>query len=287
MKLKLIKYKLFLLCLSLFHLGVKAQHASDLESYELVWSDEFDVPGNPNPEKWQYETGFIRNEELQYYTKLPENVRVENGVLILEARDKKMKNPEFVSKRDTRWKRNRKYAGYTSGSIETQGLASWQYGKFEIKAKLPSGRGLWPALWMLGDTIEAVGWPRCGEIDIMENVGFEPEKIHGTIHTERYNHTKKTSKGNHIYIRNSATRFHIYSVIWTSKSISFYVDEIKYHEFSNPGQTEAEWPFDQKFHLKLNVAVGGSWGGIRGIDDSVFPQRMEVDYVRVYQKNED
>lgn len=286
-----MKYKSLLFAFSVFvFLGLEKPGLPDsvgtinTEPYQLVWSDEFDTPGAPDSKKWQYETGFIRNQELQYYTQSPKNVRVEKGILILETRKEKHKNPHFTSKRDTRWKRNRKYANYTAGSIETKGHASWKYGKFEVKAKLPAGRGLWPAIWMLGENIEQVGWPRCGEIDIMENVGFDPKKIHGTIHTDKYNHIKKTGKGDHTYLKNPATNFHTYSVIWTPKIIEFYVDETKYHEFINLGQTEAEWPFDQNFFLKLNVAVGGAWGGQQGVDDTVFPQQMEIDYVRVYQK---
>lgn len=253
------------------------------KEYTLIWEDNFDNNGSPDTSRWGYEKGFIRNEEEQYYTDRSENVRIENGILILEAHKEEIENDRFVSENNSSWIKNRKKAAYSSASITTEGIASWEYGKIEVKAKLPKGRGMWPAIWMLGDNIKQVGWPECGEIDIMENVGFEPDKIFGTVHTKAYNHMLNTQVGKSITVKDVYDEFHVYSVIWTPNKIEILVDDKIYMTFANENKTTAEWPFNQSFHLKLNVAVGGAWGGQKGIDDSIFPQRMEVDYVKIYQ----
>ncbi len=248
--------------------------------WELVWADEFDKGTRPNPETWSYEQGFVRNREAQYYTvNRKENVRVENGMLVIAARKEALPNPNYDPKKSG-WK-NRKAAKYTSGSIKTRGKAEWLYGRIEVRAKLPTGRGMWPAIWMLG---RKGGWPACGEIDIMENVGYDPDVIHGNIHTAKYNHVKGTNKGNKIKIPKPYAAFHIYAVEWHPDRIDFFVDKKKYFTFKNEGTGEAAWPYDEKMYLILNIAVGGGWGGQKGIDDNVFPQRMYVDYVRVYQR---
>jgi beta-glucanase (GH16 family) len=251
--------------------------------WRLVWSDEFNAAGAPDPAKWSYEEGFVRNREAQYYTRArSENARVENGVLIIEARKERFPNAAHRAG-STDQRRGPEYAGYTSASLITQGKAVWRYGRFEVRARLPTGRGAWPAIWMLGANIREVGWPRCGEIDIMENVGFDPDTIHANIHTESYNHVRKTNKGSRTMIPRPHDSFHVYAVEWFEDHMDFFVDERKYFTFVN-GKTGADaWPFDQAFYLILNVAIGGSWGGAKGIEDSIFPQRMEVDYVRVYQ----
>lgn len=238
---------------------------------KLVWSDEFNKDGLPDPTKWGYDVGGNGwgNSELEYYTKArKENARVENGHLIIEAR----KEP---------------YEGnaYTSARLLTQNTATWTYGKFEIRAKLPAGRGTWPAIWMLGKNISSAGWPQCGEIDIMEHVGFDPGVIHGTVHTEAYNHTKGTQKGQQTAIPTATSDFHIYTVDWTADQIDFLVDGTVYYTVTKAalGKNTAQWPFAQPFFLLLNVAVGGGWGGQKGVDDTIWPRRMEVDYVRVYQ----
>lgn len=253
------------------------------KEYTLIWEDNFDNNGSPDTSRWGYEKGFIRNEEEQYYTDRSENVRIENGILILEAHKEEIENDRFVSENNSSWIKNRKKAAYSSASLTTEGIASWEYGKIEVKAKLPKGRGMWPAIWMLGDNIKQVGWPECGEIDIMENVGFEPDKIFGTVHTKAYNHMLNTQVGKSITVNDVYGVFHVYSVIWTPNKIKILVDDQIYMTFVNENKTTAEWPFNQSFHLKLNVAVGGAWGGQKGIDDSIFPQRMEVDYVKIYQ----
>ena len=236
------------------------------KEYQLVWEDEFKNDGKPDIINWDYETGYIRNNEKQYYTENLKNTRVENGYLILEAHKEEIEG-----------------YNYSSGSVTTSNLAAWQYGKIEVMAKLPQGVGMWPAIWMLGENWKQVSWPKCGEIDIMEHVGFTKDTIYGTVHTEAYNHTIGTSVGKEVFINNPYDEFHIYAVEWNSEKIDFLLDNIVYHSFKNKNKTDAEWPFDQKFHLKLNVSVGGSWGGAQGIDDGVYPQQMVVDYVRVYQ----
>jgi beta-glucuronidase len=251
--------------------------------YELVWSDEFDKPGKPDPAKWGFETGFIRNHESQYYTDRKENARVEKGNLVIEARKEKIKNKEFTSILDKSWRLNKEFTEYTSASLTTRGKAEWMYGRIEVRAKLPKGKGAWSAIWMLGANFKEVGWPSSGEIDIMENVQFEPGTIYGTIHTAAYNHTKGTQKGGKTAIENPFDDFHVYAIEWTPERIDFLADGKVFYTFANEHKTTDEWAFDQKFHLKLNNAIGGDWGGKQGIDDASFPQKMLVDYVRVYQ----
>lgn len=255
--------------------------------WKLVWSDEFNYSGLPDAKKWNYETGFVRNRELQYYTKgRKENARVENGILIIESRKEKFKNPNYKpdSQRRRSWNRSREYADYTSASLITYGKASWCYGRIEVRAKLPTGRGTWPAIWTLGTNIKKVGWPTCGEIDIMENVGFNPDRIHANSHTKKYNHARNTGKGSSIKVSNPFKEFHIYAIEWYEDRIDFYVDDNKYFTYENEGTGEAAWPYDKEQYLILNTAIGGTWGGQKGIDDSIFPQKFYIDYVRVYQK---
>ncbi len=253
------------------------------KTYQLVWQDEFDATGKPDATKWDYEYGLIRNQESQYYTDSLKNARIEGGHLILEAHKEQITNTAFTSAEAKSEKEYQEFAKYTSASITTKDIAEWTYGKIEVSAKLPKGKGMWPAIWMLGENWKEVGWPKCGEIDIMEHVGYEKDTIYGTVHTEAYNHTKGTEKGGSTFITDPYSEFHTYSVEWTPKKIDFLLDGEVYQQFENENKTENEWPFDQPFHLKLNIAVGGTWGGQQGIDDSIFPQRMLVDYVRVYQ----
>jgi beta-glucanase (GH16 family) len=238
---------------------------------KLVWADEFDKSGLPDSTKWAYETGGNGwgNNELQFYTaRRSENARVENGKLIIEAR-----------------KEAHQGKNYTSARLLTQGKTTWTYGRIEAMAKLPKGLGTWPAVWMLGKNITTAGWPKAGEIDIMEHVGFDEGVVHGTVHTEAYNHSKKTEKGKAVPIKDVTMAFHLYAIEWTADQIDFFVDDQKYYSVQKSvlGNTEAQWPFDQPFYLILNVAVGGNWGGQKGVDETIWPQRMEVDYVRVYQ----
>ena len=237
---------------------------------KLVWSDEFDKPGLPDPAKWSYEKGLIRNDEKQFYTESrSENARVENGKLIIEARKEAKDGGEF-----------------TSASLISKGHGEWKYARIEVKAKIPAARGTWPAIWMLPVDHGKVPWPKCGEIDIMEHVGYDPNTIHGTLHTETFNHMKNTQRGAQLLVPTAATEFHTYSVDWSEQKIIVSIDGKAYGTFDKkPEDTVNEWPFDKPFYLILNLAIGGSWGGQKGIDDAAFPQKMEIDFVRVYQKS--
>jgi len=238
------------------------------QNYELVWSDEFDYNGLPDSTKWSYDIGGNGwgNQELQYYTNArSENARVENGYLIIEARNETYQN-----------------SNYTSARLVTKNKGDWLYGKVEVRAKIPGGKGAWPAIWMLPTNWVYGGWPKSGEMDIMEYVGYDKGVIHATVHTEAYNHSLGTQKGNSITINDVETVFHNYSMEWTEDKIMFFVDDTKYFTFYKKNGYQY-WPFDKTFHLLLNIAVGGSWGGAQGIDNSIFPIKMYVDYVRVYQ----
>ncbi len=270
-----------ILLAGLFFFVVGSAFAS---GWKLVWADEFNQPGLPSPAKWGYETGFVRNREAQYYTDgRLQNARVTNGCLVIEARKEPFKNPGFdAAASPDDWIRSRESAAYTSASLTSK--ASWTYGRIEVRAKLPSGRGVWPAIWMLGTNVDAVGWPKCGEIDIMEMVGFKPDMIYGHIHTQESINTKKVRDGTGIRVPGASEGFHIYAIEWEANKMDFFVDHKKYYTYDKPNNTEASWPFDQPQYLILNLAIGGAWGGAKGIDDAIFPQRFYIDYVRVYQQ---
>lgn len=243
-------------------------------AYTLVWSDEFDYLGSPDSTKWTYDLGDgcpnvcgWGNNELQYYTKRVENARVENGHLIVEARKEPLGSRQ-----------------YTSTRLLSKGKGDWLYGRFEIRAELPSGLGTWPAIWMLPTDWLYGGWPASGEIDIMEHVGFAPDSIHASVHTTAYNHVKGTQRTNRMYVPDSERAFHVYSIEWTPTHIDFFVDSTKYHTFANERAGSDKWPFDQRFHLILNVAVGGNWGGMKGVAPDIWPQSLTIDYVRVFQR---
>ena len=236
--------------------------------WELVWSDEFDYTGLPDPAKWSYESGMVRNNEAQYYVpRSLDTARVEDGRLVIEAHKQRFGSAE-----------------YTSASIHTRFTQSWTYGRFEIRAKVPAGRGTWPAAWLLGSNIGLVGWPMSGEIDIMEYVGFDPMRVHGYVHTFAFNHVRGTQRGSSLLLPAPAETFHVYAIEWYPDRIDFFVDDHNYFTFRNDGTGVEAWPFDEPHYLILNLAIGGSWGGQRGIDDSIFPARYEVEYVRVYRR---
>ena len=248
-----IKYSLLIVG---FLLGCSKESKESKEvNRELVWSDEFDNAGAPNSTKWDYDIGGggWGNNEAQFYTQDSKNIRIENGQLIIEAR----KEP-FNGK------------AYTSTRMVSKFKGDWLYGRIEVKAKLPRGKGTWPAIWMLPTHWKYGGWPASGEIDIMEHVGYDPGVIHGTIHTESYNHTIQTQKEGKITIADAQDQFHVYIINWTKDKIDFFVDEKMYHSVSRGGNdTFKEWPFDQRFHFILNIAVGGNWGDVQGIHDSI------------------
>jgi beta-glucanase (GH16 family) len=256
------------LLLSALLIFCKTLQAQTTTTYQLVWSDEFNNTGLPDNSKWAYDVGGDGwgNNELQYYTaNRPENARVENGLLIIEARKEN-------------WMGNT----YTSARLVTSGKMAWQYGKIEVRAKIPKGRGTWPAIWMLADKMKV--WPDDGEIDIMEHVGFNPGFIHGSIHCKDYNHIIGTQKTDTIQVPDCSDAFHVYALEWDANSISVSVDGKVYFTFTNEHKGYTAWPFDNKMYLLLNVAMGGNWGGAKGVDESITAARMEVDYVRVYQK---
>jgi len=235
----------------------------------LIWSDEFNYTGTPDTTKWNYDIGGHGwgNNELQYYTKDMQNVHVENGNLVIEARKDSFENK-----------------AYTSSRIISKHKGDWLYGRIEVRAKLPKGKGTWPAIWMLSTDWKYGDWPASGEIDIMEHVGYDPEVVHGTIHTEAYNHVKQTQKEGKVTVPGAQDDFHIYAVDWREDKMEFFVDNKLYHTVErDPKDDFKGWPFDQKFHLLMNIAVGGNWGGKEGVDESIWPQQMIVDYVRVYE----
>ncbi len=240
------------------------------DKWKLTWSDEFDKKGLPDSNKWNYDTGGHGwgNNELQFYTlKDPLNAFVENGVLKITARKQLKENKQF-----------------TSARLITKNKASFKYGKFEISAKLPAGKGTWPAIWMLGENYEKEYWPDCGEIDIMEHVGYIKDSIFGTIHSAAYNGMLGTQKTKSIFISNPYSAFHTYALEWSPDKMDFFVDGILYNQILNEHLTTKEWPFDHSFFLILNLAVGGNWGGKMGVDETIFPAVLEIDYVRAFQK---
>ena len=240
-------------------------HAAD---WQLVWSDEFDYTGLPDKAKWDYEEGFLRNKESQYYTRARlENARVENGTLIIECRKEHFQPANHAP------------VEYTAASLVTRHKASWQYGRIEMRAKLPQGKGVWPAFWTMGDK---GGWPAGGEIDIMEFVGKEPGFVHGTVHYAGPD-GKHRSNGDKLSTARPFDDFHIYAVEWFPDHIDFFFDQKKYFTFNvDLAGAGPENAFRKPHYLLLNFALGGSWGG--EIDDSILPSRYVVDYVRVYQQ---
>lgn len=247
--------------------------------WTLVWSDEFNGPDGSSVDrtKWVVETGGDAwgNQELEYYTDRSENASVHNGNLVLRAMPEKYTGPDGV-------KRN-----YTSARLKTFGKFSQTYGRFEARIKIPHGQGMWPAFWMLGDDIDKVGWPACGEIDIMENIGKEPAIIHGSIHGPGYVGDKGIEAPYTLSAKQRfADDFHIFAIEWDPESISFYVDKDLYVRRTHADlQAGWKWVFDKPFFLILNLAVGGDWPG-NPDSTTVFPQTMLVDYVRVYQRSE-
>jgi beta-glucanase (GH16 family) len=230
------------------------------QSWDLVWADEFDKNGLPDEAKWGNEVGFIRNKELQYYTKRRiENSVVSNGNLLIIGR-----------------KESYDKAGYTSASLTTDGKHSWTYGKIDARIKLPVGQGMWPAFWMLGQNISQLGWPKCGEIDIMEHINNE-DILHGTLH---WHNEKHVSSGGTIPC--DVTKFHNYTIEWDKESVKWFLDGKKYWEVSIKDNVNSTEEFHKPHYIILNLAIGGEWP--KNPDAStVFPDTMFVDYVRVYK----
>ncbi|MGB3008496.1 MAG: glycoside hydrolase family 16 protein [Chitinophagaceae bacterium] len=229
---------------------------------KLVWADEFNYKGLPDSNKWKFEIGGHGwgNNELQYYSEKDTlNAKVENGVLKINARKQKKENRE-----------------YTSARIVTKSKADFKYGRIEARAKLPASVGTWPAIWMMGNNIDQMHWPACGEIDIMEHRGKDLNKIFGTLHYP--GHSGGNANGNTITIPSATTAFHIYAVEWDAKEINFFVDGQLYHTVSN----NVSIPFNHNFYIILNLAIGGNFAG--KVDPSFTTDAMEIDYIRVFRK---
>lgn len=234
------------------------------QTQQLVWAEEFDDP-QLDEKAWTFELGDgcpdlcgWGNREKQVYTST--NHHLENGILYIEAR-------KFGK-------------GYSSTRLTTKGKKIFQYGRFEIRAQLPTGKGLWPAFWLLGENIDAVGWPLCGEIDVLEYVGRAPGEIFTTLHTQAAHGDNGNSKTT--VIPGIEEGFHTYTADWNSKRIIFSVDDQEVYTFAPEEKTEEIWPFDQPFYVLLNLAVGGHFGG-DDIEDNRLPQKFAIDYIRVYQ----
>lgn len=239
--------------------------------YTLVWSDEFNTDGLPDPSKWAYDTGMNKqgwhNRELQYYSgPRAQNAEVQGGRLVITARKEQRRDaPDWGGQ------------GYSSSRLFTAGKAAWTYGYFEVRARFPCGQGTWPAIWMLNS---AMVWPAGGELDIAELVGREPDKVFSTVHTTSGSGGK--GSGAATPVPDACTAFHTYQMHWTPQRARFAIDGKTHFVHVNAGTGQAQWPFDGPQFLILNIAVGGDFGGT--VDDAIFPVRMEVDYVRIYQR---
>lgn len=238
--------------------------------YRLVWSDEFDRDGLPDPAKWVYDTGMNKagwhNRELQYYSgPRAENARVQGGRLVITARKESLSSaPDWGGQR------------YTSTRLITQGKGEWTYGFFEVRAKLPCGKGTWPAIWTLNRDLV---WPAGGELDIMEHIGREPGRVFSTVHTAAGHGAHGSGAARQV--SDACSVFHDYQMHWTADTVRFGIDGVVHYEYSNPRSGPERWPFDAPQFLILNIAVGGDLGG--AVDDAVFPVSMEVEHVRVHQ----
>jgi beta-glucanase (GH16 family) len=251
---------IILLCI-IFLLPCNKMQAQAKSKYKLIWSDEFNYTGRPDSSKWGYDIGGDGwgNQELEYYTNRLQNAKVKKGIL------------KITLKKET-------YNGsaYTSARLLSKGKFEFTYGKVEARAKLPVGKGTWPAIWMLGTNADSVGWPHCGEIDIMEHIGRRQDTIYATFHYP--GHSGGNADGDTKPIRNAATQFHLYSLEWNKDTIKIYVGHILIHSLAN----SEKLPFNHDFFLILNIAMGGGLGG--DVDPKFKNASMEVDYVRVYQK---
>ncbi|WP_240615546.1 malectin domain-containing carbohydrate-binding protein [Alteromonas facilis] len=265
---------------------IRQAQAKDPRDWQLVWNDEFDVDGAPDSTKWHFDIWPARkvNDEDQAYTNRAKNARVQNGHLIIEAH-----------------KENYEGAEYTSARLHNQGLGDFLYGKVDVRARVPKGQGTWAAAWMLpsdpfkyattcgegedwqgSSTCDA--WPNSGEIDILEHVGYDMQRVHGTVHTKAYYWVNWQQRKASIEGQTVDSEFHTYSLEWAPNYIIISFDDIPYFFYENDGTGWQSWPFDHPYHVILNLAIGGAWGRAGGpIDDTIFPAKMEVDYVRIYQ----
>jgi beta-glucanase (GH16 family) len=243
------------------------------DNYKLVWSDEFDYTGLPDSSLWSYDTignsyGWGNNESQFYTINRRENAFVDNGTLKITAI-------------------NESYHGKEFSSARLISNADWKYGRVEVSVKLPDARGTWPAIWMMpgGWTFVDGNWPDVGEIDIMEHVGHDPGVVHASAHSKEFQWQTGTQKTGLIVVPDFNEKFHSYIMEWSPEFMKVFVDDQLYFEYKNENYDETKWPYDKHFYLILNLAVGGAWASANGIDKEAFPQTMEVDYVRIFQKN--
>ncbi|WP_010135132.1 glycoside hydrolase family 16 protein [Ochrovirga pacifica] len=247
--------------------GVVASAMPTGDLTTLIWADEFNEDGTPCSDNWTYDIGAggWGNNEAQYYTRESDNVKVENGVLKITAKKQLYSGAE-----------------YTSARLKTQGKFGFTYGKVEVRAKLPAGGGTWPAIWMLGENISTIGWPACGEIDIMEHTGNDLGVTSSAIHTTSGHGGNPSFVSHYDKVDDVSTAFHVYGVQWTPDKIQFTVDGVVKGTYQKPTENNsANWPFYQNQFLILNLAMGGTLGG--NIDPEFTQARFEIDYVRVYQ----
>ena len=266
-------FKTLLLIVSLFIISSCATDETQTVTKftELVMADEFDTEGAPDPAIWSYDIGTgdngWGNNEMQYYTDRTENITVQNGVLIISAKEESFED-----------------SNYTSARILTKGKFEQKYGRFEARMRLPSGQGMWPAFWMLGANIDSNPWPACGEIDIMENAGSKPTVVSGAVHGPGYSGGEPILKKYDLVNDRFDTGFHIFGIEWGPEYINYYVDDVLYNQIT-PDDVTGEWVFDNgPFFIIINLAVGGLFDGPPN-EDTEFPQNMLVDYVRVYKSS--
>ncbi|WP_255518099.1 family 16 glycosylhydrolase [Fulvivirga sp. M361] len=260
---------LLLLLLIFVHSGCSTDDTQTVVNFdELVLQDEFDMDGVPDTAVWGYDIGRgvngWGNNELQYYTDRTENVKVENGFLLITAQQESFKG-----------------ASYTSARLLTKGLFDQTYGRFETRIRLPWGQGIWPAFWMLGADIDTNPWPGAGEIDIMEFRGQEPTTVLGSVHGPGYSGGESITKSYTLENDRFDTGFHVFGIEWGTEYVNFYVDDVLYNQIT-PADVTGEWVFDKPFFILVNLAVGGTFVGSPN-GETVFPQTMLVDYVRVYK----
>jgi beta-glucanase (GH16 family) len=242
------------------------QVVANLQS--IVMQDEFDIDGAPDSSIWTYDIGTGENgwgnNELQYYTDKTDNVKVENGYLLITAKEESLNG-----------------SSYTSARLTTNGLFERAYGRFETRMRLPYGQGIWPAFWLLGSNCEEIVWPACGEIDIMEYRGQEPTKVLGSVHGPGYSGGEAITKSYTLEDDRFDTGFHVFGIEWTPDYINYYVDDVLYNQIT-PADVTGDWVFDHPFYIIINLAVGGSFPGNPN-SETTFPQTMLIDYVRVYE----
>ncbi len=272
----IVIFGFIIMCFGIMSCRTKAtveDNINDKSKYSIVWQDEFDYTGLPDMNKWSFDTVGNEyrwgNDELQYYTSSMNNAKVENGILIITARKEELKGRQ-----------------YTSARLKTQDKFDFKYGIIEARIKLPYGKGIWPAFWMLGTKIKTLGWPRSGEIDIMEMVGGSnggDNTVHSTLHWHGNESREKEGKSYTLKEGVFNDNFHVFSVVWNSTHIRGFVDDTEYFTMDITKDNLNE--FHDNFYILLNVAVGGNWPGSPN-DSTVFPQEMKVDYVRVFKKDE-